>query len=139
MFSQPKRSSADVYGTCGSFYLVEKLEPLPLPRRAEGAGHFSEFGARAKTAMKVMDLAEELDSVFEEPLLLCDVKADHFGISEHGRVKVLDSDAVFPKSIAGKLYFFAVHTLQKIPKFLHERDHDLVTLTLEVTDLQMRA
>ena len=93
---------------------MEKLEPLPLPRRAEGAGHFSEFGARAKTAMKVMDLAEELDSVFEEPLLLCDVKADHFGVSEHGRVKVLDSDAVFPKSIAGKLYFFVVHTLQKI-------------------------
>ena len=102
------RHYVDVYGTCGSFYLVEKLEPLPLPRRAEGAGHFSEFGARAKTAMKVMDLSEELDSVFEEPLLLCDVKADHFGISEHGRVKVLDSDAVFPKSIAGKHTFHVV-------------------------------
>ena len=92
----------DVYGTCGSFYLVEKLEALPLPRLAEGTAPFADFGARAKTAMKVLDLAEELDSVFEEPLLLCDVKADHFGLSEHGRIKILDSDAVYPKSIVGK-------------------------------------
>ena len=40
--------------------------------------------------------------MFEEPLFLCDVKSDHFGLSEHGRVKVLDSDAVFPKSVVGK-------------------------------------
>ena len=104
-FSQPELASChsvDVYGTCGSFYLVEKLEALPVPRLAEGTAPFAEFGARAKTAMKVLDLVEELDSVFEEPLLLCDVKADHFGLSEHGRIKVLDSDAVYPKSIVGK-------------------------------------
>lgn len=96
---QPYDIFPDVYGTCGSFYLVEKLEALPVPRLTERTAPFADLGARAKTAMKVMDLAEELDSVFEEGLLLCDVKADHFGLSEHGRVKVIDSDAVYPKSI----------------------------------------
>ena len=81
---------------------MEKLEALPVPRMAEGTAPFAEFGARAKTAMKVVDLAEELASIYEEPLLLCDVKPDHFGLSEHGRIKILDSDAVYPKSIVGK-------------------------------------
>ena len=43
-----------------------------------------------------------MESIFDEPLFLCDVKSAHFGLSEHGRVKVLDSDAVFPKSVVGK-------------------------------------
>jgi len=37
---------------------------------------------------QVMDLLDELETIFEEPLFLCDIKAEHFGISKHGRVKV---------------------------------------------------
>jgi hypothetical protein len=46
---------------------------------------------------------DELETVFSEPLYMCDVKPEHFGLSEHGRMKLLDSDSVHPKSIVGEL------------------------------------
>ncbi len=60
------------------------------------------FLAQVRSALKLLDLLEELESVFDEgPLLLCDVKPEHFGVSEHGRVKVLDSDTVAFKDVLG--------------------------------------
>ena len=54
-------------------------------------------------------MLDELETVFEEPIHLCDVKPDHFGISDSGRVKFLDLDSVFLKPYLGKilrLFFF---------------------------------
>ena len=64
---------------------------------------FDEFSRKAALAMAVMDLLDELDAVFHEPVHLCDVKPEHFGISEQGRVKFLDLDTIFMKSIIGEL------------------------------------
>ena len=62
------------------------------------------FLAQVRSALKLLDLLEELESVFDEgPLLLCDVKPEHFGVSEHGRAKVLDSDTVAFKDVLGGL------------------------------------
>ncbi len=45
--------------------------------------------------------------MFEEgPLFLCDVKMDHFGTSDHGRVKVIDSDSAGFQSVIGNLMLF---------------------------------
>ena len=48
-------------------------------------------------------MLDELETVFEEPIHLCDVKPDHFGISDSGRVKFLDLDSVFLKPYLGKV------------------------------------
>jgi len=85
--------------------------PLALTDATSGSwtntDTFKSWSERAKTALKVnlthslaglnlplsafqvMDLLKELDHMFEEPLMLCDVKADHFGLSHRGRVKVV--------------------------------------------------
>ena len=94
-----------LYGTCGTLYVVEELEQL-----SSGPGiwdskepSFKSFSKRVMVAMAIMDLLDELETVFDEPLHLCDVKASHFGISDRGRVKFLDLDSVFLKSILGKV------------------------------------
>jgi len=55
--------------------------------------------------LAILDLLDELETVFEEPIHLCDVKPEHFGISDTGRVKFLDLDSVFLKPYLGKVYF----------------------------------
>ena len=93
-----------LYGTCGGLYVVEELESL-----VEGSGlfekelSFGSFSKRATVAMAVLDLLEELETVFDEPIHLCDIKPSHFGISDKGRVKFLDLDSIFVKSVLGRL------------------------------------
>ena len=92
------------YGTCGGLYVVEELESL-----VEGPGifekelSFDSFTKRATVAMAILDLLEELETVFDEPIHLCDIKPSHFGISGKGRVKFLDLDSIFVKSVLGKI------------------------------------
>ena len=91
-----------IYGSCGSLYIVEEVEPLSFKAALWGKEiSFKSFAERATVAMAVMDFLEELDTVFDEPIHLCDIKASHFGISNQGRVKFIDLDAIFPKSILG--------------------------------------
>ena len=52
-------------------------------------------------ALAILDFLDELETVFDDPVHLCDVKPDHFGISESGRVKFLDLDSVFLKPYLG--------------------------------------
>ncbi len=79
------------------------MEPLEAPRFLRRQP-FADWASKVRTALKLLDLLEELESVFEEgPLFLCDVKMDHFGISDHGRVKVIDSDSAGFQSVIGNL------------------------------------
>ena len=50
----------------------------------------------------MLDLVEELDTMFSSPLHLCDVKAEHFGLSDNGRVKYLDLDSVQLRPLADR-------------------------------------
>ena len=92
-----------IYGNCGSLYIVEEVEPLSFKSASSWGKEipFKEFAKRATIAMAIIDFLDELDTVFEEPLHLCDIKTSHFGISKHGQVKFLDLDAIFAKSILG--------------------------------------
>ena len=91
----------EVYGTCGGLFFVEKLEPLDLPYFLQSLD-FGGWVARAKLALAILDLVEELDTMFDFPLHLCDVKSEHFGISGSGRVKYLDGDNVYLKPVADR-------------------------------------
>ena len=65
-------------------------------------------------ALAILDFLDELETVFDDPVHLCDVKPDHFGISESGRVKFLDLDSVFLKPYLGMLT--NIDDLKKIKK-----------------------
>ncbi|XP_063976498.1 divergent protein kinase domain 1C [Diachasmimorpha longicaudata] len=92
-------------GTCGNFYCVEYVRPLESPTTALAmSDSASEWGKRLKMAVMIMDLIDELENNFPEPFYLCDVKINHFGLAfGDSRLKYLDLDAVFPKSIAARL------------------------------------
>jgi hypothetical protein len=43
---------------------------------------FSGWAKRAELSLAIMDLLQELEVMFESPVHLCDVKPEHFGLSE---------------------------------------------------------
>ena len=98
-------ASLDVFptlmGTCGGLYVVEALEPLSYPHYLAKLS-FSQWAQRVSVALAILDLLDELENVFDQPIHLCDVKPEHFGISDFGKVKFLDLDSVFLKSYLGK-------------------------------------
>ena len=63
---------------------------------------FSTWVERVNQALRVLDAIDEVETLFPEPMFLCDMKHEHFGVSEHQRVKILDSDSVHFQSIAGE-------------------------------------
>ena len=63
---------------------------------------FAGWAKRAELALALLDLLQELDVMFESPVHLCDIKPEHFGLSEGGRVKVLDLDSVYLKPLADR-------------------------------------
>ena len=75
---------------------------------------FKEWAQRVAVALAILDFLDELETVFDDPVHLCDVKPDHFGISESGRVKFLDLDSVFLKPYLGMLT--NIDDLKKIKK-----------------------
>ncbi|KAF2892925.1 hypothetical protein ILUMI_13261, partial [Ignelater luminosus] len=94
-----------VLGTCGPYFAVEYVEPMPEPFSILYDKDTREnWGQNLKYSLLLMELLEELENNFKEPLHLCDVKLRDFGVTdpENGRVKILDLDAIYPKSIINK-------------------------------------
>ncbi|XP_040571455.1 divergent protein kinase domain 1C isoform X1 [Lepeophtheirus salmonis] len=90
----------ELMGTCGSFFIVEKLNPIPYPSVFPQKIKFDDFVDRIKIASSLLEALDKLSKVHSEPLYLCDVKKEHFGISfMTGGVKFLDLDSVFTKTI----------------------------------------
>ena len=61
----------------------------------------SEWIERVDQALKIIDLIDAVEQKFTEPMFICDVKTEHFGIDEDDKMKILDSDSVFLASKAG--------------------------------------
>lgn len=99
-------SKLDVFptlvGTCGSIYVVEELEPLALPGYFDSL-KFSDWAKRVSVALATLDLLDEFESILDHPVHLCDVKPDHFGISDVGRIKFLDLDSVYLKPMLDRM------------------------------------
>lgn len=83
-----------VYGFCGRFYAVERVETLeefsftpfkkPLP-----------WKKRLKIALDFLDLSQEFSSTSLGKLYHCDIQPGNFGITKEMRVVALDIDTVF--------------------------------------------
>eukprot|EP00092_Neocalanus_flemingeri_P011300 GFUD01012179.1.p1 GENE.GFUD01012179.1~~GFUD01012179.1.p1 ORF type:complete len:373 (+),score=96.41 GFUD01012179.1:265-1383(+) len=91
----------ELFGSCGGAYIVEKLRPLDMPYYLHRVS-FQGWVERVRLGLAILDLVEELESMFDYPVHLCDVKSEHFGLSDHGRVKFLDVDNVYLKPIVDK-------------------------------------
>ncbi|XP_011135703.1 protein FAM69C isoform X2 [Harpegnathos saltator] len=92
-------------GTCGTFYAVEYVRPIETPTTVLALPDSKpEWAKRLKLAVMILDLLEDLETSMPEPFYLCDVKINHFGLPLGGqRLKFLDLDAVFPRTVIGRI------------------------------------
>jgi len=92
-------------GTCGTFFAVEYVRPIETPTTVLALSDSKpEWAKRLKLAVMILDLLDDLETGFPEPLHLCDVKINHFGLPLGGqRLKFLDLDAVFPRSVINRV------------------------------------
>ncbi|XP_012231153.1 divergent protein kinase domain 1C isoform X2 [Linepithema humile] len=91
-------------GTCGTFYAVEYVRPIETPTTVLALSDSKpEWAKRLKLAVMILDLLDELETNFHEPLQLCDVKINHFGLPLGGqKLKFLDLDSVFPRTVISR-------------------------------------
>ncbi|XP_030760683.1 divergent protein kinase domain 1C [Sitophilus oryzae] len=100
-------------GTCGSYFAVEYLEPVPsLSSYLSLNDNKEEWGQRLRFAVQILDLLEDLDTGFREPFHLCNVKFNHFGyVKNKKKLKFIDLDEVYPRSIINN-YFMEIESCQ---------------------------
>lgn len=93
-------------GTCGPYFAVEYLEPMPFTSSLFSMGDTQEaWVQRLKFALQILELLDELETSFREPFHLCDIKLDHFAyMSNRKKLKFIDLDAAFPRTVL-KSYF----------------------------------
>lgn len=91
-------------GTCGPLYAVQKLNTV------SGFWHLmtlydshDDWIKRIKIAIKIIEFLVRLENGLPEPLLICNVKMTHFGVTDDfKKVMYLDLDSVHPISIASQ-------------------------------------
>ncbi|XP_063382444.1 divergent protein kinase domain 1C [Cydia fagiglandana] len=92
-------------GSCGSLYAVQKLNTISrywhLITLYDSK---SEWVKRVKLSVMILDFLLRLDHALPEPLRICDIKMDHFGVTnDFKKIKYLDLDSVHPVSVTNKL------------------------------------
>ncbi|CAI9716718.1 Hypothetical predicted protein [Octopus vulgaris] len=91
-----------LHGTCGYMYAVESAPPPQIFYSSVVKGGWS---ARVKLALAILDVVRALDSDYHEPLHLCDVKPENFGISDvNNQVKLIDTDCIFRDSTIRQIF-----------------------------------
>lgn len=85
----------NIYGSCGSMYLVENAPDLKTLNKMFPVidADYQDWRSRAKTAIAILNLVMQMDTM-EHPLHLCDIKSPHFGITPNNNVRFIDADTV---------------------------------------------
>ncbi|XP_068725238.1 divergent protein kinase domain 1C-like [Montipora capricornis] len=95
---QDMKHIPQVYGFCGTFYAVEKVDTL----REEGFSLFKRpipWGKRLRISLEFLELVQEFLTSRLGHLYHCDVQPANFGITKDMRVVALDIDSVFPTKL----------------------------------------
>lgn len=90
-------------GTCGSLYAVQRLNSISGYRHLVYDSH-TEWVKRVKISIMILDFLVLLEEVFPEPMLICDIKMNNFGVtSDFKRVKYTDLQSIHPLSVANRI------------------------------------
>ncbi|KAK3884139.1 hypothetical protein Pcinc_011580 [Petrolisthes cinctipes] len=84
-----------ILGTCGTYYSMQHFEPLT--KNAMRPFKLT-WRNRIWKGLDILRYISHLETIWREPLHLCDVKHDHFGWDHEGNLVFLDLDAVMPES-----------------------------------------
>lgn len=89
----------NVLASCGTFYAVQYAQPIS--EMDVFTDQFSKWKKRMHLSKLILDLIKILSTSFQDPIHICDVKLEHFGLID-GRIVILDADTIFPKSIVDR-------------------------------------
>lgn len=92
-------------GTCGSLYAVQRLNSISGYKHLVSLyDSHAEWAKRVKISIMILDFLLQLDEIFPEPMLICDVKMNNFGVtSDFKKVKYIDLDSIYPLSVANRI------------------------------------
>ncbi len=99
MVNQHSNLFPKILGSCGTFYAVEYAKPIS--RLNIYSDRLDDFISRIQQAKLMLELLNGLQTTFPDPIHICDVKLEHFGIL-NGRQVLLDADTVFPKIVVDR-------------------------------------
>lgn len=94
-----------LFGTCGPFYAVQKLDSISGYRHlVDLYDSHSEWVKRIKLSIMILDLLLKMEEIFPEPMLLCDIRMSNFGVTkDFKRVKYINLYSVHPVSVANRM------------------------------------
>ena len=87
-----------LYGYCGQAYVMEKL--VPYSYYFPALVHKLDWKTTVKLALSFLDMVAELETAKGGPLQHCDVQEGNFGITDEGKIKLIDIDLVLTKGKA---------------------------------------
>jgi hypothetical protein len=99
MINQHSHLFPKILSSCGTFYAVEYAKPIS--RLNIYSDRPEDFYARIHQAKLMLELLDDLHTTFPDPVHVCDVKLEHFGLL-NGRQVLLDADTVFPKTVVDR-------------------------------------
>ena len=108
MLYKDKSFVPKMYGTCGPAYL---LEYTPAVSHYESGFPTlkwlwtQSFRERAKIALEILKLLKIIENDLHQPLHLCDVKGDNFGIRENGQITLIDTDCATFQDVLYDTFF----------------------------------
>ncbi|KAI9552412.1 hypothetical protein GHT06_022778 [Daphnia sinensis] len=99
MINQHSHLFPKILSSCGTYYAVEYAKPIS--RLNIYSDRLEDFVSRVRQAKLMLELLDELQTSFVDPIHICDVKLEHFGLL-NGRQVLLDADTVFPKAVVDR-------------------------------------
>lgn len=90
-------------GTCGSLYAVQRLNSISSYSHLVFDSQ-SEWVRRVKISIMILDFLLRLEETFPEPMLICDVKMNNFGVTnDFKKVKYINVESIHPLSVANRI------------------------------------